>query len=173
LVEGAASTILTPIALDWILDQTSLDRLGDELAEDQTTREFTLSHFVPLRRDLACGTRPAPRAAFLKRQLGPVASIAAFYRKLARREVAVTAAVVRQTAARAPELIGAAGGLGPELIQGYAPRSRDGQILTAAEHRIEPLRSTRSAAWPGRSWAVSEPASSLSRHLGLAETAHA
>lgn len=172
-VEGAASTVMTRIALDWIIDETSLDRLFDEVAEDQTTREFTLGHFVQVMLDVACGTRPSPRAAFLKRQLGQVASISAFYRKLARMEVAVTAAVVRETAARAQELIVAAGGLRPELIRGYAARILDGNILTGAEHRIAPLRSTRSAALPGMSLAVYEPASGLIRDLVLAENAHA
>ena len=49
--------------------------------------------------DVACGFRQSPRAAFLKRQLDQIASISAFYRKLARMELAVTAAIVRETAA--------------------------------------------------------------------------
>jgi hypothetical protein len=103
-VEGAASTVMTRIALDWLIDETVLDQLLDEVAEDQVTREFTLGHFVPVMLDVACGSRPSPRAAFLRRRLDDGASISAFYRKLARMELSVSAAVVPETAQRARDV---------------------------------------------------------------------
>jgi hypothetical protein len=169
---GAASTVMTRIALDWLIDETSLDPLFDQVAENQYTREFTLGHFVQVMLDVACGFRPSPRAAFLRRKLDHVASISAFYRKLDRMESAVPALVVRETAERARELIVAAGGLRPEPIPGYACRILDGNILTGTEHRIAPLRSTRSAALPGMSLAIYESVSGLIRDVILEENAH-
>src|SRR4051812_15886766 len=61
-VQDAPTAVMTRIALDWILDGTPLDELFEEVAEDQYTREFTLTHFVQVMLDVACGYRPSPRA---------------------------------------------------------------------------------------------------------------
>src|SRR3954471_7666757 len=111
---------MTRITLDWIIDGTPLDELFDEVAEDQYTRELTLTHFVQVMLDVACGSRPSPRAASRRRDLELIASVSAFYRKLARMELAIPEEVVRRTAARARQLLVAAGGTSPEPIEGYA-----------------------------------------------------
>ncbi len=118
-VEGAPAGVMTRIALDWIIESTPFDPHFDEVAEDQSTREFTLAHFVQVMLDVASGQRPSPRAAFLRRRLDAVASICAFDRKLNRMEVVIPVEVVRRTAQRARELIVAAGGLLPEPIPGF------------------------------------------------------
>jgi hypothetical protein len=171
-VEGAPAAVMTRIALGWIIDGTPLDRLFREVAEGQYEREFALSHFVQVMLDVACGFRPSPRAAFLRRELQRVASISASYRKLGRMELGVTEDVVRRTARRARELIVAAGGLRPEPIPGYSARILDGNVLAGAEHRIVPLRTTWSAGLPGMSLAVYEPASGLILDVMLEEDAH-
>jgi hypothetical protein len=170
--EGAAPAVMTRIALDWMIEGTSIDPILEEVSAGQYTREFLLGHFVQVMSDVACGFRKSPRAAFLKRQLDLVASISAFYRKLGRMEPAVPAAIVRETAGRARELVSAAGGLLPEPIPGYAARILDGNVLTGTEHRVTELRSTRSAALPGMSLAIYEPVSGLVLDLILEENAH-
>jgi hypothetical protein len=171
-VEGAPAAVMTRIALDWIIDGTPLDQLFREVAEGQYEREFALSHFVQVMLDVACGFRPTPRAAFLRRELGRVASISAFYRKLGRMELGITEDVVRRTARRARQLIVAGDALAPEPIPGYAARILDGNVLAGTEHRIAPLRTTWSAGLPGMSLAVYEPASGLILDLVLGEDAH-
>jgi len=171
-VEGAPAAVMTRIALDWILEGTPLDELFREVAEDQYEREFALSHFVQVMLDVACGFRPSPRAAFLRREFQRIASISAFYRKLGRMELGVTEEVVRRTARRARQLIVASGGLLSEPVPGYAARILDGNVLAGTEHRIAPLRTTRSAGLPGMSLAVYEPASGLILDLILEENAH-
>lgn len=59
-VEKAPAAVMTRIALDWILDGTSLDRILQEVAEGQFEREFLLRHFVDVMLDVACGFRPTP-----------------------------------------------------------------------------------------------------------------
>jgi hypothetical protein len=108
----------------------------------------------------------------LERQFDRIASLSAFYRKLGRMEPAVPAAIVRQTADRARELIVAAGGLLPEPIPGYSARILDGNVLAGTDHRIDELRSTRAATLPGKSLAVYEPISGLVRDIILEENAH-
>ncbi len=148
-VKGAAPAVMIRLALDWMIQHTPLDTLLEKVAEGQYNREFLLSHFVEVMADVACGFRSSPRAAFLKRQFERIASISAFYRKLARMEPAVPAAVVRETADRARELIAAAEGLLPEPIPGYSARILDGNVLAGTDHRIEELRATRAATLPG------------------------
>jgi hypothetical protein len=169
---GAAPAVMTRLALDWMIETTSIDPLLDEIARGQYSREFLLSHFVEVMADVACGFRPSPRAAFLKRQFDQIASLSAFYRKLGRMELAVSTAIVRETADRAFRLISAAGGLLPEPVPGYAARILDGNIVTGTDHRITVARSTRSAALPGMSLAIYEPISGLVRDIVLEENAH-
>lgn len=170
--QGAAPAVMTRIALDWMIEGTSIDHILEEFTERHYTREFFLSHFVQVMLDVACGFRRSLRAAFLKRELNLIASLSAFYRKLARMEPAVSAAIVRETADRARQLIVAAGGLLPEPVPGYAARILDGNVLTGTDHRINELRSTLSAALPGKSLAIYEPASGLVRDIVLEENAH-
>jgi Transposase DDE domain len=170
--EEAAPAVMTRIALDWMIEGTSIEPILNAVSEGQYTREFLLHHFVQVMCDVACGFRKSPRAAFLKRQLDLVASLSAFYRKLGRMEPGVSAAIVRETARRARELISAAGGLLPEPVPGYATRILDGNILSGTDHRISELRSTRSAALPGMSLAIYEPISGLVLDVILEENAH-
>src|SRR3954462_9521155 len=149
-----------------------MEDLFDEVAAGQYTRELTLTHIVQVMLDVASGHRPSPRAAFLRRNLPLVASLSAFYRKLNRMGLAIPEAVVHRTAARARQLIVAGGGLLPEPVAGVAARILDGNVMTGAEHRIAPLRTTGSAGLPGMSLAVYEPASGLILDLILEEDAH-
>ncbi len=169
---GAATAVMTRVALNWMIECTSIDPILDEVSEGQYTREFLLGHFVQVMCDVACGFRRSAREAFLKRQLDLVGSLSAFYRKLGRMEPCVAATIVRETASRARELISAADGLLPEPIPGYTARILDGNILTGTDHRINELRSTRSAALPGMSLAIYQPVSGLVLDLILEENAH-
>jgi hypothetical protein len=171
-VEGAPAAVMTRIALDWIIDGTPLDQLFKEVAEGQYEREFALSHFVQVMLDVACGFRPTPRSAFMRREFQRVASLSAFYRKLGRMELGITEDIVRRTARRARQLIVASDALAPEPIPGYAVRILDGNVLAGTEHRIAPLRTTWSAGLPGMSLAAYEPASGLILDLILEEDAH-
>ena len=170
--DGAPAAVMTRLALDRIVDGADVDRLFEELAEGQYLREFTLNHLVQVMLDVACGYKPPPHAASRARRLDEVASVSAFYRKLDRTELAVTAAILGRSADRAADLVSACGGNMPEPIPGYAARVLDGNILTGTDHRLKPLRGTRSAALPGMSPAVFEPASGLIRDLVLEEDAH-
>jgi IS4 transposase len=170
--KGAAPAVMTRLALDWMIQRTSIDPLLEELAQGQYDREFLLGHLVEVMADVSCGFRPSPRAAFLRRQFDLIASLSAFYRKLGRMELAVSAAVVRQTADRAREMITAAGGVLPEPIPGYSARVLDGNVLAGTDHRIDELRSTRAATLPGKSLAIYEPISGLVRDLVLEEDGH-
>src|SRR5262249_1138226 len=169
----AAPAVMTRIALDWIIDEPALDRIFDEAAEGQYTREWALAHFVGVMTDVACGFRPSPRAAFRRRQLEAVASISGFYRKLNRMEPGIAAAVVRHTAQRARALIEAAGALRPGPTAGYGGPVLDGNAVGGTEHRLAPLRDLGAAGLPGKILATYEPASGLILDVVPEEDGHA
>lgn len=170
--KGAAATVMTRMALEWLIDDTALDQLFEDQAESQYTRELTLSHMVDLMLDVATGVRPSPRAAFEARWERLRVSAVAFYGKLKRMEPEVTAAVVRHLAGRAREVIESAGGLLDEPVPGYAARLLDGNALAGTEHRAAALRGTRAAALPGKLLAVYEPASELVLDVVFSEDAY-
>jgi hypothetical protein len=169
----AAPAVMTRIALDWIIDEPVLDRIFDEAAQEQYTREWALGHFVAVMTDVACGFRPSPRAAFLRRRFDEIASLSGSYRELNRMEPDIPAAVVRHTARRARALIEAAGALAPEPIEGYACRILDGNALAGTEHRIVPLRDLGAAGLPGKILTLYEPASGLILDAVPEEDGHA
>ena len=171
-IRSSPIAVMTRIALDWIIQGTPFDRLFEQAAEGQYTREFTLEHLVHVLLDVVCGHRPSTRSAFRDRQLFLIASLTAFYGKLNRMGLGVTAEVVRRTARRSRELIAAGGGLLPEPIPGYAARILDGNVLAGTDHRLIPTRTTWSACLPGKSLAIYEPASGLITDLILEEDAH-
>jgi IS4 transposase len=170
--KGAAATVMTRMALEWLVDDADLDQLFEDRAQSQYTRELTLSHMVHLMLDVASGVRPSPRAAFEARWEQLRVSAVAFYGKLKRMEPEVTAAVVRHLAGRARQVIEHAGGLLDEPVPGYAARILDGNVLAGTEHRVAPLRGTRAAALPGKLLAVYEPASELILEVVLSEDAY-
>ena len=171
-VKGAAATVMTRRATEWLIDEPTLEALFEQVTDAQYTRELTLTHLVHILLDVASGTRPSPRAAFWARWEQIRVSEAAFYGKLQRMEPAIAAAVVRQTAARARAVIAAAGGLRDEPIPGYHARILDGNALAGTEHRIRPLRNLRAAGLPGKSLAVYEPVSGLIADVILCEDAY-
>jgi hypothetical protein len=44
-VEDAAPAVMTRIALDWMIEGTSIEPIIDEVSEGQYTREFLLGSF--------------------------------------------------------------------------------------------------------------------------------
>ncbi len=170
--KAAAATVMTRMALEWLIDDAAVDQRFEDQAEAQYTRELTSSHMVDLMLDVARGVRPSPRAASEARWERLRVSAVAFYGKLKRMEPEVTAAVVRHLAGRAREVIAHAGGLPDEPVPGYAARILDGNVLAGTEHRAAPSRGTRAAALPGKLLAVYEPASELVLDVVLSEDAY-
>jgi hypothetical protein len=78
----------------------------------------------------------------------------AVYDKLQHVEVAVSAAVVQDSAAHAEPIIRALRACLPSWLKGYRIKILDGNHLAATEHRIAELRTTWAAPLPGKCLAV-------------------
>src|SRR6476660_1640539 len=140
-VLNAPLPVLVRSTLEWMLKQATLDQLFEQTAQDQYTRELTLTFLVALMLDVASGIQPSALKAFNARAIDLVVSRQALYAKLRRMEPALSAAVVGQLATLAGRAIERLGSCHAEPIPGYQARVVDGTVLGGrCEHRIKPLR---------------------------------
>jgi hypothetical protein len=172
-VRDAPLPVLVRSALEWMLQQALLEQVFEQTAQDQYTRELTLTVLVDLMLDVACGIQPSALKAFNARPASLAVSRQALYGKLRRMEPAVSAAVVQRFAMLAEQVIEHLGSCHAEPVLGYRARVVDGTVLGGrAEHRIKPLRSLWSAGLAGLALAVYAPAQRLVRQVVLAEDAY-
>jgi hypothetical protein len=171
IAEHAPLALLAQGALRYLLDPEPIDRLFDELAQQQYTRQLLLSHLVDLMASVVCRVQPSLRQAY--RHAGAVpASLTAVYDKCARLEPGLGQALVRHSAARGRDVLDRlatppTGWLGcPEV------RILDGNLLAGSEHRLEVLRGTRASALAGLSVAVLDPRRGLVVDLFPCENGH-
>src|SRR2546430_10034881 len=95
--------------LEWLLDEPTLEKLFQEHAPQQYTRELTINALVRLLIQVSAGARASVYAAYKADQALDQPSIGtthqAVYTKLERLNPAVSAAVVRHSAARCGQLL--------------------------------------------------------------------
>jgi hypothetical protein len=173
-IRDAPLPVLVRSTLEWMLQQAMLEQLFEQTAQDQYTRELTLTFLVDLMLDVACGIQPSALKAFNARSTRLAVSRQALYGKLRRMEPGVSAAVVQQFAALAEQAIEQLGSRHAEPVLGYHARVVDGTVLGGrGEHRIKPLRNLWSAGLTGLALAVYAPAQRVVRQVVLAEDAYA
>lgn len=154
-IRRAPLAVLVRSCLEWLIDDATLERLFEQTAEQQYTRELTLGFMVDLMLDVACGIQPSAGAALKAYREEMKASRQAFYGKLNRMEPAVSAAIVKHVADLAHTVIAQLPVRGDEPIFGYRARVVDGTYMGGrTEHRIKPLRKTNSAGLTGMALAV-------------------
>lgn len=134
---------------------------------------MTLDALVDLMLDVACGIQSSAHAALRARRDQIDVSRQAFYAKLARMELPVSAAIVERVMHLAEAVMAHSGFVGAEPIPGYTARILDGTVLGGrTEHRLAPLRKMRAAGLTGHALAVFAPATGLVRQIGLDEDAY-
>ena len=171
-VEAAPCAVLTRLVAERIVDDALLGTLFHEHAVTQYHREITITHLVEVMLDVACGLVPSVRAGFLRREAEMTASLTAFYGKLDRADPELGMALVAQTARDLRPLIQRLGFVGSEPLAGLASYILDGNMLAGSDHRLKPLRNSRTAALPGKSLVLFECASGLVTRTVLWEDAH-
>jgi hypothetical protein len=165
--------VLVRSCLEWLVAQADLNTLFNQTAQDQYTLELTLDFLVDLMLDVACGIQPSAHAALRTRRAQIDISRQAFYAKLARMELPISAAVVERLADLAEVVMMHCGFTGAEPIPGYQARVLDGTVLGGrTEHRLAPLRSMRAAGLTGHALAVYAPATRIVKQVVLDEDAY-
>jgi IS4 transposase len=155
------------------LNPTLVDQLFEDVADKQYTKRLLFSSIVDLMSLVVCRIQPAVHAAYQAHAETLDATVQAVYGKLDRTEPALSAALVRATAARLAPVIDAMGGARPPLLPGYHVRILDGNHLAGTEHRIKELRTIGAGALPGHALVVLDPRLMLVTDVVLCEDGHA
>jgi len=135
--------------LQRILDPQHIDQLFARTAQRQYTHELLFSALVDLMTRVVLGQEPSVHAAYRQLEDQLPVSDQSVYNKLQHVELAVSAALVRDSALRVAPVIRALRAALPPLLPGYRVRFLDGNHLAATEHRLEELRRTWAAPLPG------------------------
>src|SRR3954451_2364254 len=172
-IQQAPISVMFRTLLEHALDPAEIDRLFEENATRQYTREVLFSSIVELMGAVVCGAQPSVRAAYLA-SLGEIAaSLSALYEKLKGLEPGVCRAFVLDNAGRLAPLVRQLDATLPQPVPGYRAKILDGNHLAGTEHRVPATRTTRAAALPGQSLVVLDPATMLVIDIVPCEDAHA
>src|SRR3954466_12042099 len=172
-IQRAPISVMFRTLLEHALDPAEIDRLFEDSAASQYTRDILFSSIVELMGAVVCGAQPSVRAAYLS-SLGEIAaSLSALYEKLKGLEPGVCRAFVRDNARRLAPLVRQLDAPLPQPVPGYRARILDGNHLAGTEHRPKVTRTTRAAALPGQSLVFLDPATMLVLDVVPCEDAHA
>jgi hypothetical protein len=156
-VNDSPAGVMVRGTLEHALRPADLDRLFNETARQQYTRDLLFSSVVDLMSLVVCRIRPSVHAAYQAHPEKIGVSVRALYSKLEHLEPALCAALVQHTADRLlPVLRRLRGGL-PSLLPGYRVQILDGNHLAATEHRLRELRRLAAAPLPGHALVALDP----------------
>lgn len=168
--------VLVRGTLEWMLDEPTLERLFQEHAPEQYTRDLSIDVLVRLLIQVSAGTRASVYAAYKADQALDQPTIGttyqAVYGKLGRLNPMVSAAVVRHSAACCGQLLALMPRVRVEPLAAYRMRVLDGNVLAGTDHRLTPLRQWLNACLPGKSLVVYEPGLGLVTDVVLCEDAY-
>lgn len=150
-----------------------LDELFRRTAKGQYERELLFSSVVDLMQSVVLGAEPSVFAAYRKRRHTLPVKDDSIYNKLKGMELAVSVALVRDSAERAAPVIDELKARRTAWLPGYRIRVVDGNHLSATEHRLEPLRDTWAAPLPGKVLVVMDPELGLACDAFLTPDGHA
>jgi hypothetical protein len=156
-VQKSPISVMVRAVLERTFHAPRIDALFERTAVRQYTRELLFSTLVALMSEVVLGISRSVRVAYQQGEEKPSVSITSVYNKLNGVEPAVSAALVRDSAAQLGPLIRQLGGTAPALLPGFRVRILDGNHLAGTEHRLQELRTMRAAALPGQTLVVLDP----------------
>ena len=121
---------------------------------------YCFSSVVAVMPEVVCQIRRNINSAYRKAEHINV-SLTSLYNKINGTELSASAAPVRHIAGEPSDLIKKMKYENPAWLPGYQTKIPDGNCIAAVEHRIKPLRNTKSAALPGKSLVVFDPQTEL------------
>jgi hypothetical protein len=145
--QDAPLSVMARGVMENALGPKLVDELFEHVADKQYTKRLLFSSIVDLMSLVVCRIRPAIHAAYQAHAETLDATVQAVYGKLDRTEPALSAALVRATAARLAPVIDAMGGARSPLLPGYHVRILDGNgdrkeiayLSSPASRRLSPL----------------------------------
>jgi hypothetical protein len=151
----------------------SIERIFENNAKVQYTRELLFSSLVNLMSLVVCGIHPSVNAAYKLKAKELNVSRTAVYDKLNGVETAVSAALLRDTAVSLASLIEGWRGSDSGLLPRMRVRILDGNCLAGSDHRLDVLKGQGAKAFPGKSLVVLDPDLQLAINVFPCEDGHA
>ena len=172
-VEKAPVAVMVRGILERVLSADALDRLYEEVADRQYTRELLFSSVFQLMNLVVCRIQPSIHAAYQEHKAEIQTSITAVYDKLSGIDTVTSRALVGATAEQMGEAVRAMNGTRTPWLAGHRVKVLDGNCIEATEHRLKPLRGMASGALPGKSLVIYEPELEMATEVFPCEDGHA
>jgi hypothetical protein len=171
--EGCPAAVMVRATLENLLRPERLDQIFADHCERQYTKDLLFSEVVSVMTAVATRKHQSVHSAYLaaRDQLG--VSLPALYGKLNRLEPSISAAMIRETAADAAEVIDHMPGGCRIVLRGFHVQYLDGNHLASTEHRVAELRATREGPLPGQTLALLDAQRDLIVEIVPCEDGHA
>src|SRR5262245_11937347 len=118
-VERCPAVVMVRATLERLLRPERLDQIFEDASQRQYTKQLLFSQMVAVMTAVATRTHTSFHAAYLAMQEQLGVSVTAFYDKLNLLELAISAAMVRETAADAAHVIDALPVSKTEVLPGF------------------------------------------------------
>ncbi len=172
-VKESPVTVMMRGIMENVFNPGWIDDLFERTAEFQYTRKLPFSTIAEVMGEVVFNISPSVGASLQEREGTLPVSRTAFYQKLNGVEVGISAALVRDTAAKLAPVIVRLGATLPSLLPGYRVRMLDGNHFSATERRLKELRSETAAPLPGQALVVFDPELKLAVDVFPCEDGHA
>ena len=172
-IEESPVSVMFRGTLENIFSSQRLDAIFQDHAESQISGELAFSTCAGLLSLVTTRIRPSVHAAYRKNVQKVGVSVESVYNKLKGIELAVSEAMVRETARDLDAIIREMKATQDGPLPGYDVRIVDGNHLAGTEHRLVELRRLGDAPLPGHTVAVLNPHTELIEDLIACEDGHA
>jgi IS4 transposase len=172
-IEASPVSVMIRGTLERVLDPEKLERVFEDHAVRQYTRDLTFAQCGEIMSDVVFRVSPTV-GAWYKAHPGEVSvTRQAVYDKLKHLELSVSAALVRHSHVELCPVLKGMGIRPPGLLPGFRVRVLDGNHLAGTDHRILELRRHRAAALPGQTLVFYDPRWDLISDVIPCEDGHA
>jgi IS4 transposase len=172
-VEDSPVSVMMRGIVEYAFDANRLDKIFEETAEVQYTRELRFSTVADLMAEVVFNISPSIGAAYQANIGEMTVSRKSVYNKLNGIEPRISAALVVDSVSQFAPVIEKLRATLPPLLPGYRTKILDGNHFAATEHRIEELRTIGDAPLPGKALVVLDPLLKLATHVFPCEDGHA
>lgn len=155
-VEMSPVTVMVRATLESVFSPQAMDAIFADAAQQQYKGELLFSSVVDLLSLVVWRQKKSVGEAYRHAQEEFEVSVRSVYNKLNGTEMSVCRELVRRPAAQLSTVVDALSTRPPKL-PGYRTRIIDGNKLTSTEHRLKPLRKTKSGPLPGMALVVLDP----------------